>query len=54
MFGLSDYNDTVRQLRFTGESKLTSGGHIGFTPEETNLLFRALKHSLGENAVIMV
>jgi hypothetical protein len=50
----TDYNDTVKQLRFTGDSKLTSGGYMGFNKEETELLFRALQHSLGADQVMYI
>ena len=51
---LTNYNDTVKQLRISGNGFLTSGYYMGFSEEETELLFLALKHSLGENKVIMV
>jgi len=50
-----DYNSTVRQLRFGGSgSTLTSGYHMGFTREETLLLFKALESSLGVGQVILI
>lgn len=51
---LRDYNDTVKQMRFTGNSELTSGGHVGFSKAETKLLFQALQHSLGADQVILM
>jgi len=51
---MSDYNDTVRQLRFSGENCLRSlPWYAGFTREETALLLRALQHSLGAGNVSM-
>lgn len=50
-----DYNSTVRQLRFGGfGSTLTSDYHMGFTREETLLLFKALESSLGVGQVILI
>jgi hypothetical protein len=52
--GLFDDNDTIRQLRWTGNGFLKNQGYIGFTEEQTRLLFQALKESLGDDQVIMV
>ncbi len=50
-----DYNTTVRQLRFGGfGDTLTSGYYMGFTREETLLLFKALESSLGKGQVILI
>jgi len=51
---MSDENDKVRQLRWTGDGFLKSNGHIGFTREQTHLLCRALQHSLGGDKVELV
>ena len=51
---LSDYNNTVRQLRFAPGACLSSGYRAGFTQAETELLFLALQHSLGANSVLML
>jgi hypothetical protein len=51
---LSDYNDTVRQVRIYGNGFLKSGYHMKLTDEENKLLFRALQHCLGKDKVIMV
>jgi hypothetical protein len=49
-----DNNDIIRQLRWTGKGFLKSEFNIGFTEEQTQLLFQALQHSLGEGQVLMV
>ena len=50
-----DYNTTVRQLRFGGfGNTLTSNFNIGFTREQTLLLFKALESSLGVGQVILI
>jgi len=54
MGGLSDDNDRIRQLRWTGNGFLKCHYNIGFTKEQTELLFQALKHCLGDDQVIMV
>ena len=51
---LTDYNDKVRQLRISGNGFLKSGFYMGFTKAETDILYQALKHSLGKDKVIMV
>ena len=51
---LSDYNNTVRQVRIYGNGFLKSGSHSGLKKEETELLFQALQHCLGKDKVIMV
>jgi hypothetical protein len=51
---LSDRNDSIKQLRWTDRGYLTSHLCVGFTEEETQLLFKALTHSLRKNQVLMV
>ena len=51
---LSDNNDCIRQLRWVGKGFLKSEFNIGFTKEQTELLFQALQHSLGQDQVLMV
>jgi hypothetical protein len=46
-------NDTIRKLILTDDGYLKSQGNIGFTEEQTKLLYMALKHSLGEDKVII-
>ena len=53
MGGFPDDNNRIRQLRWTGKGFLTSDGYTGFTEEQTQLLFQALKHCLGDDQVIM-
>ena len=48
---LYDNNDTIRQLRWSN-GELTSQFYIGFTEEQTKLLFTALQNTVGQ--VIMV
>ena len=48
---LYDNNDTIRQLRWSN-GKLTSQGYIGFTEEQTQLLFKALQNTVVQ--VVMV
>lgn len=48
---LTDYNDTVRQVRISGNGFLKSGYHMELKYEETELLYRALQHCLGEDKV---
>ena len=50
---LTDRNDEVKQLRWN-RGRLSSCGYNGFNEEETELLFKALQHSLGENNVILL
>jgi hypothetical protein len=54
MGSLMDDNDRIRQLRWVGKGFLESDGHIGFNTAQTELLFKALQHSLGQDQVIMV
>ena len=54
MGGLSDDNDKIRQLRWTNNGYLKSNGYLGFTWEQTQLLFQSLQHSLGADKVTMV
>ena len=49
----ADENDTIKQLRWCN-GRLESGCYIGFNDKETELLFRALQHSLGAECVVMV
>jgi hypothetical protein len=51
---LSDYNDTVRQVRIYGNGFLQSGCHMKLTDEENKLLFQAIQHCLGKDKVILV
>lgn len=46
-------NDTLRKLILTDDGYLKSQGNIGFTEEQTKLLYMALKHSLGGDQVIV-
>lgn len=48
----SDKNNLVQQVRWS-RGKLLSMGYIGLGYEQTELLFRALKHSLGADQVVM-
>jgi hypothetical protein len=48
---LYDDNDTIRQLRWS-DGKLLSQGYIGFTEEQTQMLFTALKNTVVQ--VVMV
>ena len=50
---LTDRNDEVKQLRWN-HGRLSSCGYNGFNEEETELLFKSLQHSLGEDKVILV
>lgn len=49
----TDRNDEVKQLRWN-HGRLSSCGYTGFNEEETELLFKSLQHSLGEDKVILV
>jgi hypothetical protein len=52
---LCDNNDMIRQMRWTGNGYLGFPYYCtGFTPEQTQLLFKALQQSLSKNLVIMV
>jgi hypothetical protein len=48
----SDYNDRVRQLRWS-DGKLLSNCYVGFTDEQTALLFQALQQSLGDQVIML-
>ena len=50
---LFDDNNAIKQLRWS-LGTLTSKGYIGFNKEETELLFKSLKHSLGDDQVLIV
>jgi len=50
---LFDDNNAIKQLRWSS-GELTSAGYIGFNEQETELLFKSLKHSLGDEQVQMV
>ena len=47
----SDKNNLVQQVRWS-RGKLLSMGYRGLGYEQTQLLFRALQHSLGEDKVV--
>jgi len=47
----SDYNDKVKQVRWSKSRLITYSWHYGFSGEETMLLYMALKSSLGEDNV---
>ena len=47
----SDKNNLVQQVRWS-RGKLLSMGYIGLGYEQTQLLFRALQHSLGDDKVV--
>ena len=49
-----DNNDTIRQLRWTNNGFLKTHRYIGFTEDQTLLLFQALKASIGDDQVVMV
>jgi len=49
----TDRNDEVKQLRWN-HGRLSSCGYTGFNEKETELLFKALQHSLGEDNVILL
>jgi hypothetical protein len=51
---LFDDNNAIKQLRWSSLGTLTSAGYIGFNEKETELLFKSLKHSLGDEQVQMV
>lgn len=51
---LCDHNDLIKQLRWTDNGYLQSHFCVGFTEAETQLLFKALTHTLRENQVLMV
>jgi hypothetical protein len=51
---IMDINNKIRQLRWIGNGYLKADRHIGFDGKQTQLLFKALQHSLGEDQVIMV
>ncbi len=48
-----DANDVIRQLRWNS-GRLEPQGYIPFSEEQTELLFKALQHSLGESNVKMI
>ena len=50
---LTDRNNEVKQLRWN-HGRLSSCGYTGFNEKETELLFKALQHSLGEENVILL
>ena len=49
---LIDENDEIKQLRWS-KGMLHSNYHMGFTNEETMLLYEALQNSLGKEYVIL-
>ena len=49
---LIDENDEIKQLRWSN-GMLRSNYHMGFTKEETMLLYKALQNSLGKEYVIL-
>lgn len=51
--GLSNPNDLFRQVRWSNGT-LVSFGYFPFTAEQTELLYRALKHGFGADKVILI
>ena len=52
---LSNNNDEIKQLRWSGNGYLIkSNSSIGFTEEQTELLFKSLQYSFGKGQVFMV